>query len=80
MPMAAVEVGGGKYDVSNRFTSNEWASCAARSKIRRVLSSGANGLPFSMPIVFSVSIIALSRASHGSACTTLFNASKNRAS
>ena len=32
-------------------------------------ASGLNGLPFSMPIDFSMSIITLSRSSHGSSCT-----------
>ena len=73
--------GGGKYDVFQRFTSQACASCtAARSRIRRALPPGVNGLPFSMPIVFSVSIIALSRVSHGSVCTMRFSESKYRAS
>jgi hypothetical protein len=38
----------------------------APSRIFRVLGSGEKGLPFSMPMVLSTSIIALSRASHGS--------------
>ena len=44
------------------------------------LASGSNGLPFSMPIERSRSIMTLSRSSHGSRCTMRWSDAKNDAS
>jgi hypothetical protein len=44
-----------------------FGGCLLEQRLRRGI--GANTLPLAMPIDLSASIIALSRASHGSLCT-----------
>ena len=52
------------------------ASWMASMRICFVFAFGSKGLPRSMPMVLSGSIIALSRSSHGSACTIVSSDSK----
>lgn len=71
---------GGSNTVSYSASSQSWASLAAASSSAWVPASGLNGLPFSMPMVFSTSIIARSRSSQGSACTIRSSERKKRRS
>jgi hypothetical protein len=62
----ALSSNGGWKTSSYRASRYARASDAAVLRIALRLSSGLNGLPFSMPIDFSGSIIARSRSSQGS--------------